>query len=94
MANLESNLGDKMITEVKHPSDCPWHNDYHRCDCELFQQIAYDEPNKDGLNNHVILTIEEAITRQIAHAALLGHSYSTQDDALADFMTLHWAYNV
>ncbi len=56
--------------------------------------IAYDEPNEDSTNNHVVLTANDAIAKQIACGATKGVVYSSGEEALQDFMTLHWAYHV
>lgn len=55
--------------------------------------IVYDEPDWEwGGTIRVRITREEAITRQKKAAALKGYTYPSDEDALQDFMTVHWAW--
>lgn len=38
------------------------------------------------------ITIEEAVAERKKVAALSGHCYSSDEEALFDFMTIHWAW--
>jgi len=75
-----------------HPPDCPWHTDWHRCSCGLFHTLVYVEPGEDDSVVTHRLTVEEAITRQFNHAKTMNYSYLSQDDALQDFIAVHWAW--
>ena len=75
-----------------HPPDCPWHNDWHRCSCGLFDTLVYVEQGEDGSVVTHRLTAEEAIIRQFNHAKAMNYSYLSQDEALQDFIVVHWAW--
>jgi hypothetical protein len=75
-----------------HPKECGWYSDWHSCNCGLFDTLVYIEP---GENDEVLthrVSVEKAINRQVAHAKSLGHIYSSQEDALQDFIANHWAW--
>jgi hypothetical protein len=75
-----------------HPADCGWHRDRHSCGCGLFNTLFYVEPGEGDSTVTHYLSVEEAIIRQVAHAASENHIYSSQDEALNDFIALHWAW--
>jgi len=79
------------IVSSKHPLECHWHNDWHACNCGLFNTIVYSEPDKDDKIVIHRVTVEDAIDKQIIYAKNMGCYYKTQDDALHEFMSLHWA---
>lgn len=75
-----------------HPADCGWHRDQHSCGCGLFNTLVYVEPGEgDAVITHH-LSVEEAIILQVAHATSKDHIYSSQEEALSDFIGLHWAW--
>lgn len=79
------------ITRSSHPTDCHWHRDWHACNCGLFNVLTYNEP---GPNEEIVtkrITVEDAIDSQICYAKTLGYTYSSQDEALQDFIANHWA---
>jgi len=53
--------------------------------------LTYCEPNEDGTNNQIFISVRDAITRQKCHAEFLGYSYRDSQEALEDFIALHWA---
>lgn len=52
--------------------------------------IDYYYPSADG-DMREVLTVEMAIKRQKSSVLRLGMHYTNDDDALSDFMTVHWA---
>ena len=78
---------------VQHPEDCGWHRDWHNCNCGLFDILVYIEPgdNEEVLTHRI--SVEDAINKQVLHAKHLGHTYSSQEDALQDFIANHWAWS-
>ena len=54
--------------------------------------ICWDEPDKNGLSIACAVSREEAIARQKTAAAKRGYIYETDVEALADFMTVNWAW--
>lgn len=48
--------------------------------------------NEYGEAKPVRITESEAIERQKAAIARLGHLYSSDEDALMDFMMIYWAW--
>lgn len=75
-----------------HPKECGWHKDWHNCNCGLFDILVYVEPGEDDEPVTHRLSVEEAIGRQVAHGKAVGHTYSSQEDALQDFIANHWAW--
>jgi hypothetical protein len=75
---------------VNHGPECPWHRDWHACNCGLFDFVQWSDPDEAG--NPILrhCTVEVAVEQQIETARRHGHVYSTWQDALADFLTLHW----
>jgi hypothetical protein len=84
-----------MTTEAKHPPDCPWHQDWHKCNCGLFDFISYWEPTPSGQfikNEKHQFSKEEAINKQIDYAwKYHQYRYETQEEALQDFIAVNWA---
>lgn len=63
----------------------------------LSDRISYSEPDEDGNNITVTLTAAEAIQRQLAAVAASklvrpGFQYESDEQALEDFMVIHWAW--
>jgi hypothetical protein len=85
MDNMEQDI-------ITHNQDCPWHSDWHQCNCGLFDAVAYNEPAEDGSIRKNILTVEEAISRQLVYGKNKGYTYLSKDEAIEDFMALHWAW--
>lgn len=60
--------------------------------------IVYEYPDELGRDQRVIRTREEAIAEQKASLVELNKkrvspfTYQNDDDALADYMTTHWAW--
>lgn len=55
--------------------------------------IVYVEPDEDGPHEVIVrVTEEEAIRRAKAYAAQKGHVYPNDQEALTDFMVIHWAW--
>jgi hypothetical protein len=55
--------------------------------------IVYDEPDENGKNREISVTEEIAIKSQKEVALKAnGYVYKNDEDALADFMTIHWAW--
>ena len=55
--------------------------------------IGYEEPDGNGGNRKVSLTEEIAIkTQQEVALKANGFVYGNDEEALADFMTIHWAW--
>ena len=54
--------------------------------------IIYEEPDENGKNIRVRITEEEAIEITKEKAFMNGHIYKNDDQALVDFMTIHWAW--
>ena len=55
--------------------------------------IVYEEPDENGGDRKVSLTEEIAIkTQQEVALKANGFVYKNDEDALADFMTIHWAW--
>ena len=77
--------------EPTHPEDCPWHRDWHQCNCGLFNTLVYSEPGEDGSVLIRRVSAEMAIKIQIDHAKFMNQTYSSQDEALQDFMANNWA---
>jgi len=76
-----------------HSKSCGWHQDWHDCNCGLFDTLAYVEPDSDNQIKTFYLSVEEAITRQIGLAKKVqNHTYDSQEEALADFMAVNWAW--
>jgi hypothetical protein len=75
-----------------HSTYCGWHRDRHDCGCGLFDTLVYVEPGEGGSVLTRYLSAEEAIIKQVAHAASQNYLYSSQEDALKDFIALHWAW--
>ena len=53
--------------------------------------IVHDEPGTDGKNIEIRRTCEEAIRVAEGVAAVRDYLYDSKEDALADYMTIHWA---
>lgn len=75
----------------QHTKDCPWHIDWHQCNCGLFNTLVYSEPGEDGSILTKRISVEDAIKIQFSHASFMNQTYSSQDEALQDFMANHWA---
>ena len=76
-----------------HREDCMWHIDWHKCNCGLFDTLAYVEPGNDGESLTHYLSVEEAIIRQTRSAKQShGFEYNSQEEALSDFMANNWAW--
>lgn len=63
----------------------------------LSDRISYCEPGEDGEAITVTLTVAEAIERQRAAVAASrvarpGFQYESDEQALEDFITIHWAW--
>jgi hypothetical protein len=61
------------------------------------RMICYCEPEDNGngetIAKIIFLTKEEAIKQMKSHAATRwGHHYTSDDEALFDFITIHWAW--
>jgi hypothetical protein len=81
-----------MITEAKHPPDCPWHQDWHKCNCDLFSYVSYMEPTPSGEFIKLGFSKEEAINKQIDYAwKYHQYRYENQEEAFADFVAVNWA---
>ena len=75
-----------------HPKECGWHSDWHSCNCGLFDTLVYIEPGENDEPIAHRLFVEEAISRQVAHAKAVGYTYDSQDEALQDFIANNWAW--
>jgi len=82
---------ESSLKNSRHPVNCPWHYDWHRCNCGLFEILVYNEPGKDNDRITRRITVEDAIDKQILYAKSKNCSYDSQEDALEDFIALHWA---
>lgn len=63
----------------------------------LSDRISYSEPDEDGNDSTVTVTVAEAIARQRAavsasKVARPGFQYESDEQALEDFMVIHWAW--
>jgi len=63
----------------------------------LSDMLTYNEMGEDGEPVTVTLTVAEAIARQRAAAAVSpaarrGFQYSSDEEALDDFIVIHWAW--
>jgi hypothetical protein len=76
----------------KHHEECGWHRDWHNCSCGLFDILVYVEPGENEEPVSKRITAEEAIDKQVVHAKHLGYTYSSQEEALQDFIINNWAW--
>lgn len=63
----------------------------------LSDRISYCEPDENGNDVVITLTAAEAIQRQraaVANSKLArpGFQYENDEQALTDFITVHWAW--
>jgi hypothetical protein len=56
--------------------------------------IRYHEPDENGEDTVTTLTVKRAIELAQLRADVIGHVYKNDDEALWDFMTVHYAYEV
>lgn len=75
-----------------HSKECGWHTDWHTCNCGMFDILAYAEPGNHGEIITKRISVEEAIIKQVSHAKALGQTYTTQEEALQDFIANNWAW--
>jgi hypothetical protein len=54
--------------------------------------VVYDEPGADGTNVRVSITRAEAIRRAKIVAAAHGKRFASDEDALGEFLTVHWGW--
>lgn len=54
--------------------------------------VIYDEPDSNGGNKRVEITEEEAIRRQKEAAKNKSFTYRNDNEALEDYITIHWAW--
>lgn len=54
--------------------------------------IIYEEPDENGGNIAIRITEEQAIKLAKEAAFINGHVYKNDEDALLDFMAIHWAW--
>lgn len=79
--------------EPSHKKDCRWHSDCHKCNCGLFDTLAYVEPGESGEPVTHYLSVEEAICKQVKQAEQSHNfTYNSQEEALLDFMANNWAW--
>lgn len=57
-------------------------------------RIKYETPDEYGNAVTTIITKDTAIKRQKLAAERTGHTYKNDDEALEDFMTIHYAWEV
>ena len=53
--------------------------------------LRYSEPDADGKQKIVRISVEEAIKRAKETAYRHGYTYSNDEDALQDFIAVNWA---
>ena len=53
--------------------------------------LAYDEPHPSGGNCHITMTKKQAII-WAGKSCPSGFNYETEQEALEDFIAIHWAY--
>ena len=63
----------------------------------LSDRLSYCEPGEDGSGITVTVTVAEAIERQRAALAASkvarpGFQYESDEQALEDFIAIHWAW--
>lgn len=75
--------------QPEHPSKCPWHWDWHQCNCGLFDTVFWNDIREDGVPTLKFASSEEAITEQIKRSE---KQYFDQWDALRDFIREHQAW--
>ncbi len=57
------------------------------------KKVVYNEPKERGINHYrKELCIEEAIDTQKEVAGRRGCLYNSDDEALDDFLSIHWAW--
>lgn len=56
--------------------------------------IVYEEPDENGQNITIRITEEQAIKLTKEAAFKNDHIYKNDEEALADFMTVNWAWEV
>lgn len=54
--------------------------------------LQYCEPDENGNVKIIRHTVKEAINMMKAYAQKHGFSYSSDKEAINEFMALHWAY--
>jgi len=53
--------------------------------------LRYSEPDVDGKQKIVRISVEDAIKRAQLVAYYLSYTYSNDEDALQDFIAVNWA---
>lgn len=76
---------------IKHPAECPWHRDWHLCNCGLFDTITWAEPGRNDEAVDRSCSGEEAAEEMIQIGHRRGYEYASYKDALEDFIVVHWA---
>ena len=74
----------------QHPADCPWHQDWHSCNCGLFNTITWVEPGEDGTPRERFCSGQEAAETMVRTASISGYKYSSYREAIDDFVAIHW----
>lgn len=77
---------------VEHPPECPWHRDWHGCNCGLFDTIRWIEPGPNDEPIHRYCSGEEAVKRMFDLAANCDFEYGSIKEAIDDFVSLNWAW--
>ena len=56
--------------------------------------VVYEEPTADGKNITTTIPVGVAVEMAKKGALKAGHVYDSDEDALMDFITIHWAWLV
>jgi hypothetical protein len=58
----------------------------------LIRRIKYWEPDRYGNDTMVTISVELAVRFQKEYAATKNHTYPNDEEALIDYMVIHWAW--
>lgn len=78
---------------VEHPPNCPWHRDWHACNCGLFDTLKWVDIGPDEEPIVRYCSGEEAAERMFDIASRRNFEYSTVREAIDDFIALNWAWD-